>query len=243
MTKYPASTTFTSVLDPDITVTIRNLTRGARLQIERELKPIREKQRQLLEAYADYDKELQPFRDTARQGPCTCKHDDLEHNFIDRFCTARECAFCGTLIRTILPRCPTCDKLVPIRPCACRHPVFPADLRVRAETALAESNSWEELEIQPAYLRVMVEKIEGFTLDGEREATIEEFIDQAPEALRHEIYLAVDEAMRLTPEQIKNFGRPSTSPGSVDGPIESSTAPAVNGADSTKTNSSPSQPS
>lgn len=201
-----STTLFTSALYPEVTARVRSISRGARIKLERELSALRNKEREIEQDAADLDKLLQPFRDEAKTGPCTCEHEDLRHDFESKLCLEKGCR--------------------------CRYPNFPPDLIRRFDEIIYRRQTLNFLESEPAYIRAMVVSLDGVSIDG-KPASIDSLIESGDDALVAEIGAFVRKQLGLDPEERKNSSPPSTSREKADGETSGSTAPTASEIDST----------
>lgn len=203
---YESTVTLQSKLFPDVSYTLRKMTRGRRIEFDQMMAAEIEQSRQLTEERELIEEEIKPLRDTAKAGPCTCSHEEIKHDP-----TTFACLESG---------------------CNCRAPVLPAEIRQRLTKNLNADRLLERTKFQPAIVRWGVVSITGLDIDG-NPAQPDDLVARGPESLVDEIVQELTIMMALTDAERKNSGLPTTSGVPVDGQKSAGGAPAANGTKST----------
>lgn len=205
--KFESTIKIQSKLYPDVTYTLRKMTRGRRVEFDTATGALVEEDRALLDQLDDLERELKPHRVKAKEGPCTCSHLEIEHDPQSFACT--------------------------IAGCTCRQPQFPPDQQKKLLDLLNKRFMLDRNKFRPAIINWGLSKITGVEIDGKPVDHPQALIDGGPEDLVDEISDAIMASMRLTEEERKNSASPTTSGAPVDGEKKSSGAASANGAGST----------
>jgi len=165
--------------------------------METDLAGLRERQRDIQREALEVDRELQPSRDEAAKGPCTCEHEELMHDLNTKMCRYEQKDENGFVVAR----------------CACRTPVFPPEahasyLRLQEQLRLLEKH-----EFDPILVKQCLVSVEGCEF-----TTYEQLLSEAPEELFDAIAQGINERTNLTDEERKNFARPTTSTEKERGP-------------------------
>lgn len=212
--EYTSTIDFESKLIPGVSFKLKKISHGRRIELNQKtaeaFAKIAEIQRELTPVQEDIDR----AEAAAKLEPCSCTHP------IDA--GAKDCHNDKTL------RCTVAG-------CACREPKPDAEIGSYPKKYELEGKIYESVvtDLYPIYSKWGVVSIDGLVLDG-APATMDSILSIGPEGLVPELGEEVQRILKLTPEETLGFKLPTTLGGQVDGQIQTSSAPPVNGESCTK---------
>lgn len=211
--QYTSTFTFPSQYDPSITIVIKKPSYGDRIALDAKTEAYRARVRKIAKRSQELDRITAP-QERAFNSQKTAKLRDLKKTLA----TARE------------EEQPELEA--EIAEVEASFYEEPFDVQSEKHELGQESLRAIATDYNPTLVRWGLVEIQGLQINGQA-AGVEELLSSGPQHLVYEIVQAIEQAMGLSGEELKNSSLPSISSAVEDGKTSDTTAPDVETQDST----------
>jgi len=200
--RHDSTYTFQSVQYPDVIITVKKSSKARRIELDMRLAKLRAEHSAISSERLPLQPELDEAKKLNRERPCSCQHDQADHDHDWFFCRRTDCD--------------------------CRRIEFPSELSDKLNDIFVREQAVIFDKIYPEIVRWGVVKIVGLELmrdDEPLECTADNLITDGPEELVNEIAIKIESSLTLSEPERKNSERRTTSGGPADGSTPNTIAP------------------